>query len=109
MTVLLRNQGADATPLAGEAVSDIHDHFRQPTLVGVLHGQAVIGNRLHFVEELMAARVQRLPARSRAQSGIADVYLELAEQDVLRIEVIKKLLEPIEEQEFPIVAGQRSE
>src|SRR5437868_13098136 len=54
----------------------------------------------------MPAGVQRLPPRNRAQSSIANVDLELAQQHVLRIKMVKQLLEPIKEQEFPIVLGQ---
>ena len=43
-------------------LSDIHNHFRQPTIVRVFHFQPVIGDRLDFVIQFMPRSVNQFSA-----------------------------------------------
>src|SRR5688500_17474748 len=76
-----------ASPQAAD--SNIDDHLRQPPVPRLFHAQAVIRDRLHFVFQHMARRIEGLAPGGAGQAVVADTGLELAEQQMLGVEVIQ--------------------
>src|SRR5687767_13923606 len=84
---------AGQTGMSGptENRSDIDDHFRFPLIAHLVDAQAVIRDRLHLVFEIVARAIERLAPGGRGQAVGAHVDLELAEEQMLGVEVIEQL------------------
>src|SRR5262249_6112676 len=92
MTPSLPSGAADST------ASNINDHLGQPAVAGLLYLQSMIRDRLDFVFQSVPAAVEPLAPCRAVQRAVRDLHLELAEQQVLHVEMIQQLLEPIEEE-----------
>src|SRR5271165_4094249 len=75
---------------------NIHNHFRQPAVGGLLHAQTVIGDRLDLVAEEVPRRVERLAPGSAVQAAVMHADLEAPEQQMFAVEAVQQLLQPVE-------------
>src|SRR5262245_36145877 len=77
---------------------DVENRFGQPTIPLMNDFQLVISYGLHFVFQPMAGRIERLTISRGAQPRTGHLHIESRENQSLRIERVKQLVEPVEQQ-----------
>src|SRR5262249_12235177 len=86
--------------------SDVHDHLGQPAVRRRLDAQVVVRDRLDFVTQRVARRVERFAPGRAGQAAGAYVDFEAGEQQGFGVETVQQFLQPVEEEVLAVVAAQ---